>query len=109
MHHGLVFSTITGKYFCGALLTNRGCPCTHCHEGCNCASCMKMDIENYKLRKGWLVNASGKHAKLMHNGKFSCTKKLNAAGWAPPGDNLEWCCSECDKLDRTINRYRELL
>ena len=103
----LICSTENGKQFCGRPLKIRGCSCTHCHSHCNCVECMKADLEGANLSRGWLVNASGKAAKLV-NGKFHCTKTLMFNGGVTLGQE-DWCCGECNDLTINLNRYRELL
>lgn len=56
----------SAKYYCGGRLETR-CQCCdgHCgsDNGCNCLSCMKLDIKTRGLPKGYLVNREGRIAR----------------------------------------------
>ena len=69
----------SGKYYCGGTLNSK-CDCCDgsCGmlNGCNCEICMKLDIENRNLPKGWLVNREGFNSKQV-NGVFYCGRSLN--------------------------------
>jgi hypothetical protein len=44
-------------------------------SGCNCASCMKLDIEMKKLPKGYLVNSEGVISRKGDTNSFYCGRK----------------------------------
>jgi hypothetical protein len=56
----------SGKYYCGGRLETK-CSCCdgYCgpDNGCNCLSCMKLDIASRQLQKGYLVNKEGRIAR----------------------------------------------
>ncbi len=83
----------SGKYYCGGPL---GVQCLCCGNecgptnGCNCAACMKLDIQNRMLKKGYLVNKEGRSVRLGSvRGNFYCGGKLMVKipgndGWCGP-------------------------
>ena len=44
-------------------------------SGCNCSSCMKLDIETRLLPKGYLVNKEGASCR-SNDGKFYCGRRV---------------------------------
>jgi hypothetical protein len=68
----------SGKYYCGGQLgTNCFC-CNGCcgiDSGCNCVHCMKLDIKQRALPKGYFVNADGFPCRKGDTGIFYCGRK----------------------------------
>ena len=57
----------SGKYYCGGSLeTSCACCDRQCGptNGCNCSSCMKLDLECRMLPKGYLVNKEGRSVRI---------------------------------------------
>ena len=84
----------SGKYYCGGIL---GTKCNCCDgqcgttSGCNCLSCMKLDIKARMLPKGYLVNKEGRCVRKGLTGLFYCGAKvmngsLNCDGWCGPSN-----------------------
>ena len=94
-----------GKYYCGGSL---GTYCSCCDgncgpdNGCNCLSCMRMDVESRGLPRGWLINEEGKPTQLIGSG-FRCGGRSNSYSEKAP------YCAPCKKLNDAIERYRPLL
>lgn len=68
----------TGKYYCGGVLgTNCMCCNGYCgpDNGCNCASCMKLDMAMRLLPTGYLVNREGAACRKGDTGSFYCGRK----------------------------------
>ncbi|ESO97596.1 hypothetical protein LOTGIDRAFT_181575, partial [Lottia gigantea] len=53
----------TGKYYCSKALDGPRCTCCNGNcgptNGCNCSSCMKLDVYVRKLPNNWFVNRDG--------------------------------------------------
>lgn len=100
-------SAKTTKYYCGRKMgpcINRCCD-GNCGptSGCNCLSCMKLDIKKYNLPSGTLMNRQGvKSKKSQKTGKFYCGRKnmqgvKGCNGYCGPNDGPN--CKSCKILD----------
>jgi hypothetical protein len=97
----------TGKFYCGARLDGPKCLCCNdiCGDldGCNCSSCMKLDVKARNLPFGWLVNSDGYNSrKSSRDGLFYCgrkcrNKKDGTLGFCGPTSGKN--CSSCKRLD----------
>ena len=109
----------TGKYYCGMPLDGQNCICCdgHCGpgSGCNCSSCMELDIKSRKLPKGWLVNSDGCVAR-KSEGNFYCGRRVmsnvrGCDGYCGPTNGPS--CEACKKLDQMTKspngRYKNLI
>ena len=109
----------TGKYYCGSVLDGVTCLCCsgYCGvvDGCNCSSCMTLDVKSRNLPKGWLVNREGFAAKRSDRGKFYCGRRVLAPthdcdGYCGPHDGPN--CLSCMTLDiqtKPGGRYAKLI
>ena len=96
----------TGKYYCGQALDVR---CTCCNglcgptNGCNCSSCMELDIKSRNLPQGWLVNSDGYVSRRKtQNELFYCGRKVmdqrECDGYCGPNNGPN--CNSCKRLDQ---------
>ena len=105
----------TGKFYCRGYMTSE-CDCcsSECgpKDGCNCTSCMELDIQFRNLPKGWLVNRAGYASKRSPtDGKYFCGRRVN------PDSVFFICkstdqCSYCERLNKQIKndgRYFKLV
>ena len=106
----------TGKYYCGQLL-NTVCFCCNWFcgpgDGCNCQSCMQLDIAARALPKGYLVNREGRIARAGSNNLWYCGAKVmrgvpNCDGWCGPTNGPQ--CSACQWLQAQLStRYSSIV
>jgi hypothetical protein len=106
----------TGKYYCGHLL-NTICFCCNwiCGpgDGCNCQSCMQLDIAARALPKGYLVNREGRTARAGSNNLWHCGAKVikgvsGCDGWCGPTSGPQ--CSACERLQAQLStRYKSIV
>ena len=106
----------TGKYYCGSRLDGPRCNCCDgmcgIHTGCNCSSCMELDIKTRNLPKGWLVNPDGFNAKKANNNIFYCGRRVlvgvhGCDGHCGPNNGPN--CDGCKRLDTLAStRYHKL-
>ena len=107
----------TGKYYCGSRLDGPRCLCCDgvCGEltGCNCSSCMKLDLKARNLPFDWLVNSDGFNSrKSNQDGLFYCgrkcrVKKNATLGFCGPFSGKN--CLSCKRLDLLAKeRYRAI-
>lgn len=97
----------SGKYYCGKKIQEDKCNCcdSTCgvSNGCNCASCMQLDITHRKLPNGWLVNSKGFNARKGNLEIFYCGRKvlntlfMRSDGYCGPTDGPN--CVSCQALD----------
>ena len=107
----------SGKYYCGAGLDGARCYCCDgfcgLSNGCNCLSCMELDIKSRNLPRGWLVNPAGFNArKFDENGFYYCgrrvmTTNMDCDGYCGPTDGPN--CDDCKRLDKTSRTRYNLL
>lgn len=107
----------SGKYYCGGRLQGRDCSCCdgYCgpDNGCNCESCMKLDIKSRVLQKGYLVNKEGRMARKGETGIFYCGSKVligvtSCDGYCGPTNGPN--CGPCKLLTtQSADRYAKLL
>ena len=104
------------KYYCGGQLETQCFCCDgYCGttNGCNCASCMKLDIKSRLLPKGYLVNREGAIARRGSTNHFYCGRKvLNGVifsdGYCGPTNGP--ACNSCKVLnEQANNRYKPLI
>lgn len=114
------FSERSGKPYCSGPMHLCGCrhlystsPCYNeiCgpNSGCNCTSCMKLDIKIKGLPPGVLVNNIGRVAVRDENGHFFCR---TSSGGNPICGTNGLGCDSCKKLDFATNKdygvYKDL-
>ena len=105
---------LSGKYYCGNKLDGPSCICCNgtcgIESGCNCSSCMKLDVKARNLPDGWLVNSDGFNARKNGiDGLFYCGRKCRIN----KEKVLKYCgptsgknCAACKKLDfQATERY----
>lgn len=119
---------LTGKYYCNGFLSGK-CLCTELVNrlglspvntcgpvnGCNCVSCMQLDLKSRRLPEGYLVNREGANARLGPNGIFYCgrfSKDLvdrgDCDGYCGPENGPN--CDPCQELDvLKLTRYASLV
>ena len=106
----------SGKYCCGGRLEPRcGCCDGNCgpNGGCNCLSCMKLDVKSRLLPKEYLVNSEGRIARKGQTGKFYCGGRVlvgvaNCDGWCGPTNGPS--CPSCSRIDaQSLTRYKTLM
>ncbi|XP_047126381.1 E3 ubiquitin-protein ligase NRDP1 [Hydra vulgaris] len=104
----------TGKYYCsGKLDLASKCQCCdgNCgpDNGCNCTSCMALDISTRKLPSGWYVNKEGFPCVKGNSGKFYCGRKMDlesSDGFCGPGDGPN--CMSCEIIGFEESVYEEV-
>ncbi len=70
--------SVNGKFYCGGPLFPK---CSCCNgscgptNGCNCLSCMKLDLNYFTIKKGILINPDGHISVQGKNGVFFCGRK----------------------------------
>jgi hypothetical protein len=106
----------TGKYYCGGRLEEH---CSCCDgscgpgNGCNCMSCMKLDVESRLLPRGYLVNRDGFPSRKGTTGHWYCGRQVmerehRCDGFCGPTNGPN--CRACRKLERQVSsRYSSLL
>lgn len=109
----------TGKYYCGKTLDGPRCMCCNgsCGptNGCNCSSCMQLDLLSRNLPKGWLVNTDGFPCRKGTTGLFYCGRLVlrgtpNCDGYCGPTNGPS--CHACKKMDimtKQNGRYSNLI
>jgi len=99
----------TGKYYCGQRL-NGSCGCCNGYcgpsDGCNCQSCMQLDVAARVLPKGYLVNKEGRTARAGSTSLWYCGAKVMSGvpgcdGWCGPNDGIS--CAACQRLQAQLN------
>ncbi len=103
----------SGKYYCGGRTIKCACCNGFCgpSNGCNCAACMKLDIEARGLPKGCYVNKEGGTCK-MSEGKMHCGRKIGEVsfkwdGYCGPDNGPN--CKACQILQmQTQDKYKEI-
>jgi len=107
---------VNGKYYCGQRLNgNCGCCNGYCgpSDGCNCQSCMQLDVAARALPKGHLVNREGRTARAGLNSVWYCGAKVMSGvpgcdGWCGPTNGPQ--CSACQRLQAQLNtRYSAIV
>jgi len=106
----------SGKYYCGRML-NGFCLCCNFFcgpsDGCNCQSCMQLDVAARALPKGHLVNREGRTARAGPNGTWYCGAKVMSGvpgcdGWCGPHDGPS--CQDCQRLQaQAYSRYSAIV
>ena len=108
----------TGKYYCGRELDGPKCYCCNglcgISNGCNCSSCMQLDLKGRSMPKGWLVNRDG-YAARKSGKKYYCGRNVMVGvafcdGYCGPTDGQN--CPACEKLDQMSvrgGRYHKLI
>ena len=107
----------TGKYYCTHELRSK-CFCCNGHcgptNGCNCYSCMELDVKSRKLPKGFLVNRYGFVSRISpETDKFYCgriytQRSLGHDGYCGPTNGPN--CKACANLDMyALAKYAKLL
>ena len=102
-----------GKYYCGKRLDGPHCNCCNGYcgptNGCNCRSCMKLDIKG--LPTGYLINREGTTSSLSpETGRFYCGMKVlvgvqGCDGRCGPNNGPN--CQDCQILQKQANtRYK---
>ena len=82
-------------------------------NGCNCASCMKLDLMIRQLPKGYLVNREGGVCRKGETGSFYCGKKVLIGvafcdGYCGPTNGPT--CVSCKTMNiQTLDRYKNLI
>ena len=109
----------SGKYYCRKKLDGPNCLCCDgtCGptNGCNCSSCMELDLLSRGLPKGWLINSEGFPSRRGTNDLFYCGRYVLAGtpfcdGYCGPSNGPN--CQSCQKLDSMTNlngRYYRLI
>lgn len=106
----------SGKYYCGGrFAANCGCCDGVCgpDNGCNCESCMRLDIEARALPKGYLVNKQGRIARAGEGNMWYCGAKvirrmLRSDEWCGPTNGPQ--CSACRELQGQLTfRYASIV
>ena len=105
----------TGKYYCsGKLDLSPKCICCDgaCGptNGCNCSSCMALDISTRKLPPGWYVNKEGFSCRKGPNGVFYCGRKMDllfSDGYCGPNNGPN--CKSCKVIGLEECAYLEAL
>ena len=105
-----------GKYYCGQRL-NGSCGCCNGYcgpsDGCNCQSCMQLDVAARALPKGHLVNREGRTARAGLNSVWYCGAKVmrgvpGCDGWCGPTNGPQ--CSACQRLQAQLStRYSAIV
>lgn len=105
----------TGKFYCGLRLSTL-CTCCdgHCGttNGCNCLSCMKLDVQRARLPLGWFINRDGHPAnRSPQTHHYYCGRKMPGLQFAGCdgfcGPNNGPNCFACQRLDeQAFTRYR---
>lgn len=91
----------TGKFYCGERSDIR---CSGCDgncgptNGCQCSSCMKLDMEFYKLPPGFILNHDGNFAELI-NEKFYCGIRIGNSVYCTPEHQI---CMACNKTTSQV-------
>lgn len=100
----------SGKYYCGGRLEGKcGCCNGDCGptNGCNCRSCMILDIQTRNLAKGYWVNKDGAACRKGTSGSVYCGRKMNmmfSDGYCGPTNGPQ--CSACTILQKQLaERY----
>jgi hypothetical protein len=106
----------SGKYYCGQRL-NVNCSCCNglCGpgDGCNCQSCMLLDIAARALPKGFLVNREGRTARAGSDNMWHCGAKVmrgvpGCDGWCGPTNGPQ--CLACQRLQAQLStRYNSIV
>ncbi|CAF4059619.1 unnamed protein product, partial [Rotaria sordida] len=101
----------TGKFYCGGTLDGSQCSCCNgkCGptSGCNCSSCMLLDVQKQVLPRGWLVNNEGAPARCSPSipTTFYCGRKV-----IPDDDTSDGYCGSTDGPQctacQTLNQQR---
>jgi len=89
----------SGKFYCGGKLEGNKCCCDgNCGptDGCNCKSCMMLDIQTRGLGKGYWVNREGFTCRKGNGGRVYCGRKTSrgfVSFYCGPdnGDNCQAC------------------
>ncbi|XP_012555631.1 uncharacterized protein LOC101237153 [Hydra vulgaris] len=105
----------TGKYYCsGSLDLASKCKCCDgkCGpiDGCNCTSCMALDISTRKLPLGWYVNKEGFPCVKSESGKFYCGRNMDlkfSDGYCGPDDGPN--CLSCQIIGFEESAYQVVL
>ena len=91
----------SGKYYCGKNLDGSKCNCcdSYCglNAGCNCSSCMKLDLSSRNLPIKWLLNSDGFQCRKGSTNLFNCGPIIIKNQYCSPinGSN----CDSCKRLD----------
>ncbi|CAF4975834.1 unnamed protein product [Rotaria sp. Silwood1] len=108
----------TGKFYCGDALDGPQCNCCDgkCGPtgGCNCSSCMLLDLQKRALPRGWLVNRDGASARCSRQmlTTFYCGRRVmpddgTSDGYCGPTNGPQ--CTACQILNQQRSgRYNEI-
>ena len=108
----------SGKFYCGGRLDGSRCFCCNGYcgpsNGCNCSSCMLLDVQKRQLPRGWLVNCEGASARYTSEtpGVFYCGRMVmqdnpRTDGYCGPTNGEP--CPACRRLNQQqSDRYRRV-
>ncbi|CAF3446657.1 unnamed protein product [Rotaria sp. Silwood1] len=108
----------TGKFYCGGTLDGSQCNCCNgkCGptNGCNCSSCMLLDVQKRILPRGWLVNSDGAPARCSSQlpTTFYCGRRVmpddgTSDGYCGPTNGPQ--CTACQRLNQQQrDRYKHI-
>ena len=109
----------TGKYYCGEPLDYHWCECCNGYcglaDGCNCSSCMKLDLISKNLPRGWLINREGFQSRKGKTGLFYCGRRVLVGtpycdGYCGPSDGPNcFSCKQLDWMTSYNGRYNNLI
>ncbi|CAF3448504.1 unnamed protein product [Rotaria sp. Silwood1] len=103
----------TGKFYCGGTLDGSQCNCCNgkCGptNGCNCSSCMLLDVQKRILPRGWLVNSDGASARCSRQNRttYYCGRRVmpddgTSDGYCGPTNGPQ--CTACQRLNQQRHR-----
>ncbi|CAF4709840.1 unnamed protein product [Rotaria sp. Silwood1] len=103
----------TGKFYCGGTLDGSQCNCCNgkCGptNGCNCSSCMLLDVQKRVLPRGWLVNSDGASARCSRQNRttYYCGRRVmpddgTSDGYCGPTNGPQ--CTACQRLNQQRHR-----
>jgi len=101
---------VTGKFYCQGDVLGPKCYC--CNGKCgptngeNCVKCMQLDMTRRGLPKGYLIHANGQVCWLDNNQHFNCGLMYSIERKAC---GKEGYCKWCHNLQKTMNRYENLM
>ncbi|CAF4964984.1 unnamed protein product, partial [Rotaria sp. Silwood1] len=108
----------TGKFYCGGALDGSQCSCCNgkCGptNGCNCSSCMLLDVQKRVLPREWLVNRDGAPARCssLIPTTFYCGRRVmpddgTSDGYCGPTNGPQ--CTACQILNQQQrDRYKHI-
>jgi len=108
----------TGKFYCGGPLDGPQCICCNgaCGptNGCNCSSCMLLDIQKRGLKRGWFVNRDGASVRCsrQETTTYYCGRRVmpndgTRDGYCGPTNGPQ--CEACQRLnEQQHDRYSQI-